>query len=121
MDQDQLLARLQQTRVHARRWRRDRRNRRRAEALAALVEERLPLEYDVTGDHEAWPLLGAALLSRATSTLRHVFDAGRGGQSVDAATLGRSLYEHIVHFAWLAADPSPRASRSGARPTSRNA
>ena len=33
-------------------------------------------------------------------------NAGRGGQSVDAATLGRSLYEHVVHFAWLAADPS---------------
>jgi hypothetical protein len=85
----------------------ERRNRQRAEALTALVAERLPAAYDATGDHDAWPLLGAALLSRATSTLRHVFDAGRGRQSIDAATLGRSLYEHVLHFAWLAADPSP--------------
>lgn len=64
------------------------------------------MEFEVTGDADAWPLVGAALLSRATSTLRHAFDAGRGGQAVDAATLGRSLYEHVVHLAWLAADPS---------------
>ncbi len=28
------------------------------------------------------------------------------GRAVDAGTLLRSLYEHLVHFAWLAADPS---------------
>jgi hypothetical protein len=107
MDSNELSARLNQARASARRWRRNRRNRQRAEALAALVAERLPAEYDITGDHDAWPLVGAGLLSRATSTLRHVFDAGRGGQSIDAATLGRSLYEHILHLAWLGADPSP--------------
>ena len=106
MDRVQYLARYQQIRAGTRRWRRDRRSRRRAHALACLVEERLPLECDVTGDHDSWPLIGAALLSRATSTLRHVFDARRGGQVVDAATLSRSLYEHMLHFAWLAADPS---------------
>lgn len=78
----------------------------RADALARLVEERLPLELDVTGDAAAWPLIATGLLSRATTTLRHVFDARRGGQEVDAATLGRSLYEHIVHLAWLAACPT---------------
>lgn len=107
MNRDRVFTRLQQDRGDVGRWRRDRRSRQRADALAFLIEERLPAEYDVTGDHDAWPLVGAALLSRATSTLRHVFDARRGGQSVDAATLGRSLYEHIVHLAWLAADPSP--------------
>jgi hypothetical protein len=81
-------------------------NARRAEALTALVEERLPMEFEVTGDVDAWPLVATGLLSRATSTLRHIFGAGSGGQAVDAATLGRSLYEHIVHLAWLAADPS---------------
>jgi hypothetical protein len=107
MDSNELSARLNQARASARRWRRNRRNRQRAEALAALVAERLPADYDITGDHDAWPLVGAGLLSRATSTLRHVFVAGRGGQSIDAATLGRSLYEHVLHLAWLAADPSP--------------
>jgi hypothetical protein len=89
-----------------RRWRRDRRSRQRAVVLTALVDERLPAEHDVTGEHSSWPLVGTALLSRATSTLRHVFDARRGGQAIDAATLGRSLYEHVVHLAWLGADPS---------------
>jgi hypothetical protein len=106
MDQAELRARIAQTRGDVRRWRRGRHNRRRADALRELVTERLPAEYDATGDDDAWPLIGTALFSRATSTLRHVFDAARGGQSVDAATLGRSLYEHVVHFAWLAADPS---------------
>ena len=106
MDQAELRARIAQARSDVRRWRQARHDRRRADALSELVTERLPAEYAATGDHDACPLIGTALLSRATSTLRHVFDAGRGGQSVDAATLGRSLYEHVVYFAWLAADPS---------------
>lgn len=79
----------------------------RADALARLVEERLPMEFEDRGDADAWPMVATALLSRAATTLRHVFDAGPGGrQAVDAATLGRSLFEHVVHFAWLGADPS---------------
>jgi Family of unknown function (DUF5677) len=71
-----------------------------------LVEDRLPAEYTVTGDHDAWPLIAAGLLSRMTTTLRHIFDLQWRGRAVDAGTLLRSLYEHLVHFAWLAADPS---------------
>ena len=66
MDQAELRARIAQTRCDVRRWRLGRHNRRRADALTALVTERLPAEYDVTGDHDAWPLIGTALLSRAT-------------------------------------------------------
>ncbi len=65
------------------------------------------MEFDVTGDAQAWPAVGVALLSRSTTTLRKVFEARGGGQTLDSATLGRSLYEHVVHLAWLAADPSP--------------
>jgi hypothetical protein len=71
-----------------------------------LVEDRLPAEYSVTGDHDAWPLIGTALLSRMTMTLRHITDLQPRGRGVDAGTLLRSLYEHLVHFAWLAVDPS---------------
>jgi hypothetical protein len=78
----------------------------RGEALALLVESHLPLEVNVTGDHDAWPLISAGLLSRMTTTLRHIMDLAPRGQGVDAGTLLRSLYEHLVHFAWLAADPS---------------
>jgi hypothetical protein len=73
----------------------------------ALVECRLPAEYIATGDHDAWPLIGAAFLSRMTTTLRHIMDLQPRGRVVDAGTLLRSLYEHLVQFAWLAADPSP--------------
>jgi hypothetical protein len=86
--------------------RRHRTNLERANALAKLVEERLPMDFKVKGDADLWPMVGAALLSRATTTLRHVFGAGPQGQSIDAATLARSLYEHVVHLAWLAAEPS---------------
>jgi hypothetical protein len=78
----------------------------RAHALADLVESRLPMDFAACDDNDAWPLIGTALLSRATTTIRHIFDLSHDGQAVDAATLGRSLYEHVVHFAWLAADPS---------------
>ena len=97
---------FRRVRARGRGWRRRRRIRRRAEALRRLVAGRLPAEHAVTGDHDAWPLIGAALLSRMTMTLAHIIHLMRYGQGVDAGTLVRSLYEHLLHFAWLAADPS---------------
>src|SRR3954451_10774113 len=91
----------------ARAVRQDRIAARRARTLCRLVEGRLPLEFDVTGDHDAWPAVGAALLSRATTTMRHMLDVRGHGHALDGATLARSLYEHVVHLAWIAADPSP--------------
>lgn len=78
----------------------------RAGALMELVERELPAEFDVTGDHDAWPFLGYALLSRATGTLDSIFMLQPSERGADAMTLVRSLYEHVVHFAWLALDPS---------------
>jgi hypothetical protein len=78
----------------------------RADALAALVEARLPMEADVVGLHQAWPLVGPALLSHATSTLRSIVLLGPAGAHTDASRLLRSLYDHVVTFAWLAADSS---------------
>lgn len=80
----------------------------RADALAALVEARLPMEADIAGVHQAWPLVGAALLSHATSTMRSIVLLGPAGAHTDASRLLRSLYDHIVTFAWLAADPGER-------------
>jgi Family of unknown function (DUF5677) len=81
-------------------------NAQRAEALVQLVEERMPMEFVVTGDADAWPMVASALLSRSATTLRHASRASDSGQAVDPATLARSLYEHVVHLAWLAAEPS---------------
>jgi Family of unknown function (DUF5677) len=71
-----------------------------------LVVERLPIERDVHGDHDAWPLVGAGLVSRTTTTMQHLLDAQRRGRMADGSTLARSLFEHVVHLAWLAANPS---------------
>lgn len=106
MDAQRLANEVAAARSAAHAWRWGRPMRRRAAELTALVSARLPMEFEVTGDNDAWPLVGAALLSRATSTLHHVVQAGTSRQSVDAATLGRSLYEHVVHLAWLGADPT---------------
>jgi uncharacterized protein DUF5677 len=78
----------------------------RADALAALVEARLPVEDDVVGVHQAWPPVGPALFSRATGTLRSIMLLRPAGAHNDAARLLRSLYDHVVTFAWLAADLS---------------
>jgi hypothetical protein len=42
-----------------------------------------------------------------TTTMQMLFDLQRRQRSADAGTMVRSLYEHLVHLAWLAADPSP--------------
>jgi hypothetical protein len=72
----------------------------------ALVEARLPSEHDVTAEGGTWAIISLGLLSRMTTTLRHIMHLEPLGRGVDAGVLLRSLYEHVVHFAWLAADPS---------------
>lgn len=53
-----------------------------------------------------WSVVSLGLLSRMAGTLESILDLQLRGHAADATTLGRSLYEHAVHFAWLAADPS---------------
>jgi uncharacterized protein DUF5677 len=74
--------------------------------LVRLVRERLPAEYAVTSDSDAWPLVGAALVSRATTTLENIFRLQWRGREGDAGTMARSLLEHVIHLAWLGADSS---------------
>lgn len=79
---------------------------RRGRELYGLVAQRLPLEVDIASDADAWPAVSVGLLSRMTGTLEAILDLQPRGREADAATLGRSLYKHAVHFAWLAAEPS---------------
>jgi hypothetical protein len=85
---------------------RDRVIQRRGRELTGLVALRLPQEFDVTSE-SGWPAIGIALLSRMATTLESILDLQPAQHEADAGTLVRSLYEHAVHFAWLAADPSP--------------
>jgi Family of unknown function (DUF5677) len=78
----------------------------RGRELVDLASRNLPLEFEVTHDAGAWPLIGAALASRMTTTLRSILDLQPAEREADAGILLRSLYEHAVHLAWLGADPS---------------
>jgi hypothetical protein len=81
----------------------------RAAALIDLVEGRLEVEGDAGGPQTAWRMVGPALLAHATSGLRSiVFRLRPDGAHNDASRLLRSLYDHVVTFAWLAADPPTR-------------
>lgn len=80
----------------------------RATALARLIEDRLPLEEDATGPADAWPLVGSALLAHATSNLNSIFRLRSHAAHNDSSRLLRSLYDHVVTFAWLAVEPPGR-------------
>jgi hypothetical protein len=80
----------------------------RAAALAELVERRLPLEADSNGIATAWPLAGPGLLALATASLKSIFLLRPHQAHNDSSRLLRSLYDHVVTFAWLAVDPPAR-------------
>jgi hypothetical protein len=73
----------------------------RAAALIAATQGHLEIEGG-----PGWPLVASGLLVHATSCLRSVvFRLGPDGAHNDASRLLRSLYDHVVTFAWLASDP----------------
>ncbi len=78
----------------------------RGRLLVGIAARNLPRDFVVTSDADAWPLIGSSLLSRMTTTLGSILDLQSREQAVDAGILLRSLYEHAVHLAWLAVDPS---------------
>jgi hypothetical protein len=50
--------------------------------------------------------VGTALMARILRSLDAAAALTEAGRLTDATTVLRSLYEHVVHFAWLAAEPS---------------
>jgi hypothetical protein len=75
--------------------------------LVALVDAHMPQAWHAEGDHESWTVAGPALIARAARTASAIFVLRQSGHDSDAAVLLRTLYEYVVTFAWLAADPSP--------------
>lgn len=88
--------------------------------LIGLVSAKLPRESEVTGDADAWPMIAAALTSRITGTMRSILRLLPDGVETDAGILLRTLYDHAVTLAWLAADPAPLAYAAGERMISRS-
>jgi hypothetical protein len=79
----------------------------RALACVGLVREHLPTDAEDDGRSAKWPLVGLALIARAAGTVESLEELQPEGRVFDSATLVRTLYEHVVHLAWLAADSSP--------------
>ena len=85
---------------------RDQRIQARGRELLALASRHFPREFEASGDADAWPLIGNALISRMTTNLEAILTLHPAGHASDGGTLLRSLYEHAVHLAWLGAEPS---------------
>src|SRR5207247_2432185 len=66
----------------------------------------LPVEVSASEPADSWPLVGQALVARATGTMKAIFMLLPAAGDADALILLRSLYEHVTTFAWLAADPT---------------
>jgi hypothetical protein len=78
----------------------------RGRELVDLASRHFPQEFEVAGDPTAFPLIGTALVSRMTGTMKSILALQPEGREADAGTLLRSLFEHAVHLGWLAADSS---------------
>ncbi len=77
----------------------------RGRRLVELVRPHLSINVQVTGPRDAWALVGPGLIARQVGTLEAILALRPFGREADAFILLRSLYEHAVTFAWLAADP----------------
>jgi hypothetical protein len=77
----------------------------RGRRLIELVVRHLPIEVQVTDTTTLWRLVAPGLIARQAGTLDAILALRPLGRESDAFVLLRSLYEHAVTFAWLAADP----------------
>jgi hypothetical protein len=65
-------------------------------ALAALVEERLPLMVQTGRPVEPVRLIGPAMLARGAGTLRAIVELAPLNRDADAGVLLRVLLEHMI-------------------------
>jgi Family of unknown function (DUF5677) len=73
-------------------------------SLAALVEKQLPLMVQLGHPPEPMRLIGPAMLARGAGTVQAIGELAPLDRAADAAVLVRVLLEHVITFAWLAAD-----------------
>lgn len=77
-----------------------------SQALIKIVQNFYPQAWGDTGSHDNWPVIAAAHIVRATRSLEAICLLRSTGFGADATTVLRSLFEHVVTFAWLAIDPA---------------
>jgi hypothetical protein len=95
--QEELVDKIVQYRIWSRR-------------MLRLVNREFPRTMEASA-HE-WPALGAAFIFRATNILDATVELPASHLTA-AAILVRSLYEHVVTFAWMATEPSSKAGAMG--------
>jgi len=59
----------------------------------------------VHGDEDSWSWVATGLLARQAGTMLSLVALEPSGRVTDLAVLVRVLFEHVVHLAWLGADP----------------
>jgi hypothetical protein len=82
-----------------------------ADALDRLYLETRPQRVVGIRQLHDWRVVGPALLCRCAGILRSVSVLLGSGREFDAQALARVLYEHVVTFSWLAADPQVNVLR----------
>lgn len=77
-----------------------------ARTLLSLTEEQFPAQSP-SGDDE-WHAYAAAFVCRMSELVRSIFVLMKDGRTIDGGLMLRVLYEHVVKFCWIAAEPDTR-------------
>ena len=77
--------------------------------LIGVVRDHLPMGFYRSDDN--WSLWSTGALTRMADTVDAAMALWSADLPVDGEALLRLLYEQVVTFAWIAADPGPRYSR----------
>lgn len=79
--------------------------------MIALARDRLPLTISPDGHdspQEDWRVIRAAFLARIARTAEALSALVPLGARLDGIDLARNMLDHVVHLAWIAADPPTR-------------
>jgi Family of unknown function (DUF5677) len=78
------------------------------DAMTALVEERLPLQFE---EDNLWGPVAHGFLARGGTLLESLTLLVERGMEGEAQMLLRILFEHVTTFCWLAIDPEPHVEQ----------
>lgn len=76
--------------------------------IAALIEDRLPLQQP---PDDMWPSIAHGFLARGGTLLESVTVQVEQGMPGEAQMLLRILFEHVATFCWLGIDPKPHIAQ----------
>lgn len=83
----------------------------RARALIDLASEPYPREVRGNSIENIWRMVAYGLIARMTNCLDAIVSLHEDQKAAESVILGRSLFDHVVTFAWIAAEPVERTAR----------